>query len=180
MKKLGHFQKLAILTVATLALSAGLFVLFRYLMSQQLESIRVHREEAAAATRVVDVAVSINQILGGRDMLVEEIESLLPTLINVNRAADTVQRAVAPLFVQRPELRTGGVAPISGGDGDIQAVQFTIRGRIEEDNFDRVLEELAGVSVLLDVDSATLDMKAIALPNQGEATFSGKIFAREE
>lgn len=179
MKKLGPFQKLALLTGIVVVVAAGLLLTLRYLINQQLATIRMHREDAAAATRVVDVATSINAVLAGRDNLVEEIEDLAPSLVEVNSVVRQIELAVASHFVERPEIRTGSVADVVGREG-MQAVQFTIRGRISEQNFDLVLEELLSVPVLVEVESAAMDLKAIGVPNQGEATYVGTIYAKDE
>ncbi len=179
MKKLGPLQKMIVFALAAIAVAAGLIFLFRFLIAGKLDAIFVLRKDTAAASRVVDVAVSIDKVLAGRENIVEEIDSLLPKLVEVNAATKTIETAVSFLFVERPEIRTGGVTA-TGSSESALAVQFTIRGRIREQNFDRVLDRLGSLPLLLDVHSATLDMKAIALPNQGEATYVGELFARDD
>ena len=165
------------ITLGALAVLIVVIVMLRFALDGQVERIREFRAEEAAFLQAGEVAGGIIQQLGRRDDVVEQLDALLPQLTDVANIEDDIANVVNRFFVRKPDVKTGGVSP-HPENSTVQVILLTIEGRLRIENFDLVIEELRRLPVLLEVQSASLDIRVVASPQEGRATYRVVVFSR--
>ena len=177
-KRSSSLKRTAILTVVALLVLGGIGIFLRISIMGSVERIKDINAKSGSATQKADIAQIVRSSLKGREGLADEIKGLIPPLTDVQSLEGRIEQVVRPMFTKAPRVDIGGSSP-DKLDQSIRVVQFTIKGRMRMDNFDEVLRRINQFPVLLEINTATLDLGAIASPNEGEGVFLGTIFARK-
>ena len=170
-------KRSTLMTFGGIVVVAGVIISLHFFNNAQLSKIMVHREETAVALLSFDAALEIDNILEGREQIIDEIKGLIPELVEIDDALREIESSVGGFFMRRPEVRR--LDPTQDvNDPTIQRVPFIIQGRILEENIDKVLEELARVPVLLDINQVEMGFALPVPRGESDVLYRGTIFMR--